>query len=195
VDTDGLSPRPAPARFTVGYFARIAPEKGLHLLAEAYRLLRAEGRLAGARLEAAGYLAPEHRTYLRGIEARLEQAGSEFASRDPRSGGKIDPARLTCLGAESLRGPRAALEAMACGVPVVQPRHGAFPEILERTGGGVLFEPGDVKGLADAILSLHDDAPRAAELGQRGAEGVARHFGVRLMAERVLEIWQGLRAA
>ena len=32
------------------------------------------------------------------------------------------------------------LEAMACGVPVVQPNHGAFPEIIERTGGGLLAQ-------------------------------------------------------
>jgi len=202
VAVDGLGPRPAPERFTVGYFARVAPEKGLHLLAEAYCRLRAAGRLEGARLEAAGYLAPEHRPYLAGIEARMREAGlgAEF-----RYHGTLDRARKISLLREmsllSVPSPYAepkglyALEAMACGVPVVQPAHGAFPEMIERTGGGILFEPGDVDSLAGAILSLHGDAPRAAELGRRGAEGVARHYGSRLMAERVMEIWQGLAAA
>ena len=202
VGFDALPPRPTPERFSLGYFARVAPEKGLHLLAEAYRLLRDEGRLQGARLEAAGYLAPEHRTYLAGIEARMKQAGlgEEFRYRGTLDrAGKI--AFLRGLSLLSVPSPYVepkglyALEALACGVPVVQPRHGAFPEMIERTGGGLLFEPGDVRGLADAILALHDDPTRAAELGRRGAEGVTRHFGVRLMAERVREIWQGLRAA
>src|SRR5437016_13208402 len=35
------------------------------------------------------------------------------------------------------------LEALANGVPVVQPRHGSFPELLERTGGGLLVNPND----------------------------------------------------
>ena len=35
------------------------------------------------------------------------------------------------------------VEAMAAGVPVVQPRSGVFVELLEMTGGGILFEPGD----------------------------------------------------
>ena len=39
------------------------------------------------------------------------------------------------------------LEAMANGVPVVQPRRGAFPEILEKTGGGILVEPDDPASL------------------------------------------------
>jgi glycosyltransferase involved in cell wall biosynthesis len=202
VGIDGLSPRPAPGRFTVGYLARVAPEKGLHLLAEAYRLLRSEGRLQGARLLCAGYLAPEHRAYLAGIEARMKEAGltAEFEYR-----GTLDlPEKIAFLrelGLLSVPSPYAEpkglylLEALACGVPVVQPGHGAFPEILERTGGGLLFAPGDVRSLADAILALHDDPARAVEMGRRGAEGVARHFSVRLMAERVLEIWQGLGAA
>jgi len=198
----GLGPSPAPERFTVGYFARVAPEKGLHLLAEAYRRLRGEGHLAGARLEAAGYLAPEHRRYLAGIEARMREAGlgAEFHYRGTLE--RVEKiAFLRGLSLLSVPSPYVEpkglylLEAMACGVPVVQPRHGAFPELVERTGGGVLFEPGDIGSLADAILALQRDPTRAAEMGRRGAEGVARHFGVSLMAERVLEIWQGLAAA
>ena len=46
------------------------------------------------------------------------------------------------------------LEAMATGVPVVQPRRGAFPEIIERTGGGLLVEPDDAEALADGLLTI-----------------------------------------
>ena len=59
INVDGFSPRP-PQRtgpFTIGYLARIAPEKGLHGLAEAYIRLRARPRTEGTRLIAAGYLA------------------------------------------------------------------------------------------------------------------------------------------
>ncbi|HEY8224665.1 MAG TPA: glycosyltransferase, partial [Pyrinomonadaceae bacterium] len=56
--------RPASRPFTIGFFARVAPEKGLHVLAKAYIRLRAKETLTNARLQAAGYLAPEHRKYL-----------------------------------------------------------------------------------------------------------------------------------
>jgi glycosyltransferase involved in cell wall biosynthesis len=82
------------------------------------------------------------------------------------------------------------LEAMASGVPVVSPRHGAFPEMLERTGGGLLFEPNDPSRLADQVLALANDPRRAAELGRRGAEGVRRHYTVGRMAERALEVYE-----
>src|SRR5687768_5334810 len=46
--------------FTIGYFARVAPEKGLHNLADAYRILRREKGMPPSRLLVAGYLPPEH---------------------------------------------------------------------------------------------------------------------------------------
>jgi len=86
INLDGYTPRrPELARhpFTIGFFARIAPEKGLHVLSEAYRRLRALDKSGGARLVAAGYLAPEHKGYLDGITHQMAQAGlrSEFEYR------------------------------------------------------------------------------------------------------------------
>ena len=82
------------------------------------------------------------------------------------------------------------LEAMACGVPVVQPNHGAFPEILARTGGGVLAKSESGADVADAIFELWKDPARAAALGRAGAEGVRRHYTVQHMAEGVLKAYQ-----
>jgi glycosyltransferase involved in cell wall biosynthesis len=190
------APRGRAGPFTIGYLARVAPEKGLHLLAEAYRILRKERGLAPSRLEAAGYLGPEHRAYLAGIEGKLGEWGllAEF-----RYHGTLDRAQkvafLRSIDVLSVPSPYAEpkglylLEAMAAGVPVVEPRHGAFPEVLGRTGGGVLFEPHDPASLADELLALASDPPRAAELGRRGAEGVRRHYTVGRMAERALEVY------
>ena len=61
--------------FVVGYFARVAPEKGLHVLCDAYRLLRQRTPERRIRLEVAGYLAPEHREYLAGIERQMKDWG------------------------------------------------------------------------------------------------------------------------
>ena len=119
----------------------MAPEKGLHLLAEAYRILRRERGLPPARLLAAGYLAPEHRGYLAEIETRLAGWGlrGEFEYRGALSRAEkirfLHELDVLSVPSEYVE-PKGIylLEAMANGVPVVQPRHGAFPEILERTG-------------------------------------------------------------
>ncbi len=182
--------------FTVGFFARIAPEKGLHVLAEAYARMRLGGRVPVARLEAAGYLAPEHRGYLESIQARLTAAGLAAEFRYHGALDRGDKMRfLRSLDVASVPTPYAepkglsVLEAMACGTPVVQPRHGAFPEMLGRTGGGVLFAPGDVAGLAEAIVALHDDPYRRRALGAQAARGVRREYSVARMAERALEVY------
>jgi len=74
------------------------------------------------------------------------------------------------------------LEALANGTPVVLPAHGAFPEILARTGGGILVEPKDAQALADSLENMICDAARRAELAAQGAAGVRRHYSAAAMA-------------
>ncbi len=187
--------------FTVGYFARVAPEKGLHILAETYVRLRRETEFSGATLEVAGYLAPEHREYLRGIERKMKDAGMEheFCYR-----GVLDRQRkidfLRNLDVLCVPGtydePKGifVLEAMANGVAVVEPRRGAFPEILQKTGGGILVEPDDTASLAQGILSLWKDPALLEELGKRGAQGVREHYSASRMAARALEVYASIAA-
>jgi glycosyltransferase involved in cell wall biosynthesis len=191
-----------PARsepFTVGFFARIAPEKGLHVLADAYRRLRARGDLQNARLEAAGYLAPEHKDYLGGIETEMKQAGlgDEFHYR-----GVLDrEEKIAFLQTLDLLSVPATydepkgmflLEAMACGVPLVQPRRGGFTEIIETTGGGELVAPDDPDSLAEGILRVARDPALAQKLGQNGFENVRQHYSVAQMAERALAVYESV---
>src|SRR6185436_10908594 len=128
---------------------------------DAYRRMRAKSSAAPARLVAAGYLAPEHQDYLSGISRQMEQSGlaSEFEyCGELDRAGKI--AFLQSLDVLSVPAtydePKGIflLEAMALGVPVVQPRRGAFPEIIEKTGGGVLVDPGDPDALPAALQQL-----------------------------------------
>ena len=185
--------------FTVGFFARVAPEKGLHVLAQAYQEMRKNGDIPRARLEAAGYLAPEHKEYLAGIEQQLSAAGlaSEFVYR-----GELDREQKI----EFLRGldvlsvpatydePKGIflLEAMACGVPVVQPRRGAFPEIVEKTGGGLLVDSDDPHKLSEGLLEVFRDRALAERLSENGYRSVRRHYSVERMADRALEVYESV---
>src|SRR4030095_10025935 len=133
--------------YVVGYFARVAPEKGLHVLCDAYRVLRERTPQRSVKLEAAGYLAPEHHEYFEGIKRKMSDwgLGGEFHYRGVLDReGKIE--FLKGLDVMSVPAtydePKgmSLLEAMAAGVPVVQPPRGSFPEIVERTGGGLLVD-------------------------------------------------------
>jgi glycosyltransferase involved in cell wall biosynthesis len=176
--------------FTVGYFARIAPEKGLHVLCDAYIRMRRQSVPGKARLVAAGYLAPEHHGYLEEARVAMRSAGLgeefEYLGEVDRTDKirflrALDVLSVPTVYAE----PKGMflLEAMAVGVPVVQPRKGAFPEIVARTRGGLIVEPDDPEALAAGILSLWRDRDRAAALGRTGAHGVREHYEVSRMAE------------
>jgi glycosyltransferase involved in cell wall biosynthesis len=81
------------------------------------------------------------------------------------------------------------LEAMASGVPVVQPRRGAFVEIIEKTRGGILVEPDDTESLAEGLFSLWTDRQKTEALGQRAFTNVREHYSVRNAASRLLEVY------
>jgi len=196
-----LRERNANGTFTVGYLARVAPEKGLHVLAEAYRLLRQSGDLPNARFEVAGYMAADCRPYLHDIEQRLKDAqlGDEFHYR-----GVLDRAqkiaflrRLDVLSMPATYDePKGVslLEAMACGVPLVQPRRGGFTEIIERTGGGLLVKPDDPESLAEGIREIYRNKELAAELSANGFRGVRQHYTAAHMADKLLQVYESVTA-
>ena len=184
--------------FTIGFLGRIAPEKGLHVLADAYVRLRRKTASARMRLEAAGYMAAAHKPYLAAAQRTLEQAGlqHEFTYRgevDRR--GKVQ--FLHSLDVMSMPAtydePKGftLLEAMASGVPVVEPRRGALEEILERTGGGLLVPPDDPDALADALCRLWRDRSLCAQLGRNGRQGVREHYTI----ERSTEVYEDVMRA
>jgi glycosyltransferase involved in cell wall biosynthesis len=182
--------------FRIGYFARISPEKGLHELADAYRVLRAKAPSVPMRLEAAGYMAAAQAPYLEGVRHTLDDAGlgSEFTYH-----GQVDRAGkvafLRTLDVLSVPAPYEEpkgtflLEAMAAGVPVVQPRRGAFPEIVEKTGGGVIVPAGDSAALAEALLDLSRDRDRLARLARRAYDGVREHYSIQKSVDRLLDVY------
>ena len=185
--------------FTIGYLARIAPEKGLHFLCDAYRLLRSRRGLVPSRLWAAGYLAPEHASYLSTIRRSMDSWG---LSQQFNYHGELDRSdklnflqNLSVLSVpESYAEPKGLflLEALACGIPVVQPRRGAFVEILETTGGGILVEPDKPEALADGLLELWQDPQRRIALGDQGSRAVREHYNSNRMAAAALAIYRSI---
>jgi glycosyltransferase involved in cell wall biosynthesis len=198
---NGSAARSAPegGEFRIGFFARVAPEKGLHLLADAYALFRKKIGAAPARLEAAGTLLPDQKAYLDSVHRQIQQAGltDEFAYR-----GVLDrDEKIAFLrGLDVLCVPAThdepkglfVLEAMAAGIPVVQPRRGAFIEMIEKTGGGLLVEPDNAESVAEGLFVLWQDRARAADLGRRAAEGVRAHYTIAHSADRLLAAYTGL---
>ena len=204
INLDGHAKRAGgdPEPFTIGYLGRIAPEKGLHVLCEAYRrLVSGSQPVPPTRLWAAGYLGPEHRAYLSGIQQRMAEWG--LAEHFTYHGELDRVAKLQFLrelsvlsvpgGYEDPKG-LFLLEAMASGVPIVQPSRGAAAEIIETTGGGILVAPGDPDALARGLAELVSDPARRRALGDRGYDGVRAHYHAAVMRDRALEVYRAALA-
>ena len=194
---------PRPVRqdrpFIIGYLARICPEKGLHLLVEAFVELARSWGPEAVRLRVAGYLGGRDRAYFEKVQTRVRSAGLEEVVEFL---GEIDrPTKIEFLGnIDVLSVPTPyhepkglfVLEALANGTPVVQPDHGAFPELLAATGGGLLFAPDQPEDLVRALMELRDDPLRRQKMGRQGRQSVLELFDDTLMAERTIKIYHGL---
>lgn len=196
----GTRSKPAEEKHvTIGYLARICHDKGLHLLVEAFEHLVRDTSLPPLRLRVAGYLGSADRKYFAEIERRI--AAAALADRyeyvgEPDRAGKIaflqslDMMGLPTVYRESKGLP--VLEALANAVPVVLPDHGTFPELIEDTGGGVLFRAGDVASLAEELTRLIRSPELAARYGQQGQQAVYDRYHAGLMAQRTRALYQRL---
>jgi glycosyltransferase involved in cell wall biosynthesis len=181
----------------LGHLARMSKDKGLDTLVEAFIVLKQRGNVPRLKLQIAGSCGPGDEPFVKSLRKRLAEAGYvgevAFLPNLTRAE-KIDFLRgLNVFSVPALYGEAFGLyviEAQAAGVPVVQPRHAAFPEIIEATGGGVLCEPGDTKSLADKIEELLLNPKQATTLGERGRGAVVKKFSVEAMAGATLRVFE-----
>ncbi len=193
IDLDGLQGAPRPdGPPAIGYLARLCRDKGLPLLVEAWLELRRRPEHAGLRLIAVGAALRGDFALVDELRQKVRAAGAgdaaEFHPNVERSAKLAHLARCAVFSVPATYGESFGLyllEALASGVPVVQPRHGAFPEILAATGGGILVEPDDPRALADGLASLLLDPRRARTLGLAGRIAVEREFTSERMARDV----------
>jgi glycosyltransferase involved in cell wall biosynthesis len=198
----GLAPASAPpvAR-TVGFMSQMTAAKGLDTLAEAMVLLRKRGGFDDVRLRVFGGATEADESFVRQVRRRLDQAGltaaAEFAE-DFHPDRKLKFLQsCSVLSVPTRQGEASGffvLESLACAVPVVLPAHGAFPELISATAGGLLHEPNAPADLADKLAELLGDPARAAAIGQAGRKAVIEDFSPEAMARKVETLCRELGA-
>jgi glycosyltransferase involved in cell wall biosynthesis len=174
----------------IGYFARISPEKGLHFLAGAFGRLATSVEFGDVELRAAGYLGPGERPYAawirrslaaRGLSRRFRLLGTADRETKLAFFRGIDVFSVPTIHPE----PKGnfLVESFAAGVPAVVPAHGSMPELVEASGGGLLFEPENEDDLAEKLGVLLRDPELRARLGESAREAARARFTSRSMAE------------
>lgn len=186
----------------LGFFARMCRDKGLDTLVEAFIELKRRAKVPRLKLHVGGGCGPSDEPFVKDLRRRLAAAGCigevVFSPNLNRAEKLAFLSALTVFSVPALYGEAFGLyliEALAAGVPVVQPRHGAFPEIISATGGGVLCEPNDAMALASAIEELLLDPNRARDLGNAGRQAVSERFTAEAMARETARVFERLANA
>ena len=198
IQTDRYPPAPAePNPPAIGYLARMCEAKGLGTLLEAFILLKQRNTIPNLQLRIAGSMTAPDQSYVQSLRRRLAEAGYEAdAIFQPNLDHAQKIAHLQSLSVFSVPATYGesfglyVLEALACGVPVIQPRHAAFVELLEALGGGVLCDPNNPAALADGLQQLLIDPELASRLALQGRKMVMERFTADRMANDVARLLQ-----
>jgi glycosyltransferase involved in cell wall biosynthesis len=192
IKPEGFSPAAAaPNPPVLGFFARMCPEKGLDTLVDAFLILKERNRVKNLRLHVGGSLGPADEPFVAELRRKFMNYKDSFRFfPNVDLAAKQDFYRSLTVMSVPARYSEAfglyVIEALACGVPVVQPSVSAFPEIIEATGGGVLCKPNDPQSLAEAAEQLLTNVIRARGLGTNGRESVMRDFTADAMAKNFI---------
>lgn len=175
----------------LGYLARMCPAKGLHILIEAFIILKKQLAVTNLKLSVGGTcVGKSDHHFIEKLKQKLHLAG---LLNDVEFLHNIDkPTKLNLLRRIDLFTVPAVqfeafglyvIEAMSAGAPVVQPKHSSFIELIEQTNGGILYEPNNPLALAEAIKSLLDNPDKLAVLSENARKAVSVKFNSIVMAQ------------
>jgi len=196
VDTGRFRPRGRPTNATPLLLAvgRLVEQKGLDRLVRACALLEARGYRARCEIVGDGPLRGSLTELVKslGLEGRVTMVGPKH--QDELSGyyRSADVFVLPCIPASDQDRdgiPNTLIEAMAMEVPVVSTRFSGIPELVADRTSGLLVEPGDTEGLADALAHLLDRPDERTRLGRAGRERVLDAFAIEGSARRLQSVF------
>lgn len=194
ISLDGVRERQesSPERFVVGFLARVSEEKGLHLLADAAQILRNNHPNRKIELRVAGWRNERSAEYLKRVADSCDLEDRGYLTREEKfeflAGLDVLSIPATYRASKGLY----VLEALATRVPVVLPGIGAFPELVDATGGGLICDPDNSAALAASLEQLMLEPEHAVSLGEAGRSAVQGQFHVKRMADEALALYEGV---
>lgn len=181
----------------IGYISRMNAENGLEVLIDAFILLKKEERFSDVHLHITGGKTGEDTHFIKEQKHKLEAAGirsfAHFWEGFEGNHRKNFLKRVQLISVPVLNGEAFGIylsEAMASGIPVVQPALGAFPEIINTAGGGIVYEPNTPEALCRAWSELFDKPEKIEKLSNEARASVEKYFDINLQAEKLVEIYE-----
>lgn len=197
----GFDPEPADLEIkkkggpAIGFFCRVSSMNGFDKLVDAFVDLKS-GTLPDLTLHVCGGYTGDDKPFISKQIRKIKEKGFEKSIR-------IYPEFLGNKKAEFFRNVDVIsvpvrkhdgyglyiLEANGAGIPVVQPATGAFPEILDITGGGITYFPDTNNDLVSSLLKMLKDEKMRRSLGEKGKHGVISELSLEKMAAGLSRIY------
>ncbi|MGD2094756.1 MAG: glycosyltransferase family 4 protein [Phycisphaerales bacterium] len=181
---------------TIGFLSRMCSDKGLDVLVDAFIDLKKKAQLKNARLRITGGKRTDDEIFLDGIKQKLSSHNLindvEFLHEFDKDAKLAFLRTISVLSVPETQ-PVAyglyVIEALASGVPMVEPASGVFNELIEITGGGLLYEPNNKASLTAALESLLLKPDYAQKLGKNGQKAVFEKFNIEQTATEIMRIY------
>ena len=180
----------------LGYYCRINYQNGFDKLVDAFIRIKINDEIPGLTLHVCGGFTRDDEPFIKAQIRKIKQNGfksslrmySEFQGPDKKEFfSNIDimsvPVRIYDAYGLYIH------EANAAGVPVVQPATGAFPEILEKTGGGIIYSPDNIEELTAGIIKLFNDKKLLHSLGETGRNKVKEELSLEKMSVGLSKVY------
>jgi len=184
---------------TIGYLSRLNKENGLEILIDAFILLKENDAFKNVRLRLSGGKTNDDQKFINTQISKLKKKNYEN-DVDFREDFSTNISTdffdgLSVLSVPVEKGEAFGLfqlEALASGIPIIQPELGAFPEIVKISGGGKCYSPNSPTALAEKLKEVLSDSDLLITMGKKGRHSVEEYFNIDTFTEKMLEVYKGV---
>lgn len=182
---------------SIGFLSRMCEENGLDILIDAFIMLKSDSHNHDVKLYLSGGSTGDDTQFIKRQKKKLNDAGlgsdTVFLDNFENENRHIFFERVSLLSVPVRKGEAFGIyltEAMASGIPVVQPALGAFPEIVEASGGGITYSDNTPVKLAESLSKLLADNKMMAEMSLNARKGVESKFNINTQAAKLIKIYE-----
>jgi glycosyltransferase involved in cell wall biosynthesis len=184
---------------TIGFISRLCYGNGLDILVDAFIGLKKNAGFEDVKLLLTGGYTGVDKRFLKGVRKQIEKAGlsdqviwqEKFDNEDRlRFFDQVQVLSVPVRGGEAFG--IYLTEAMASGVPIVQPKCGAFPEIVEVSKGGFIYENNTAKELQGKLEIILGKDYNIKDISVQARSGVEAEFNIRKQSEKLVSIYKAI---